>query len=200
MISKEQLLQIINICERSNCWILSDEVFRGLEHNPDDRLPAVSDLYEKAISISVLSKAFALPALRVGWISCQNKQILDKTLQVKDYLSICNSLFDEKVATKLIPHHDRIWEKNRLLLIENLEQLNRHFEKYQNKFKLIQPQAGCTIFPIINAIQTAAEFSEQLIQSKNLMLLPNKLFLSKLNGFRLGFGYDHHIDHYQFLS
>ena len=200
MISKDQLLQIINICERNNCWILSDEVFRGLEHHPEDRLPAVSDLYEKSISISVLSKAFALPSLRIGWISCQNKKILDQTLQVKDYLSICNSLFDEKLATKIIPHYDHIWERNRLLLTRNLERLNQHFEKHQNKFKLSQPMAGCTAFPIVNGGQTAAEFSKELIRSEKLMLLPDELFVTELNGFRLGFGHEHHVDHYHLLT
>ncbi len=200
MISKEQLLQIINICERNNCWILSDEVFRGLEHKPEDRLPAVSDLYEKSISISVLSKAFALPALRIGWISCQNKKSLDQTLQVKDYLSICNSLYDEVLASRVVPHNEQIWERNQLLLTRNLERLNQHFENHQNKFKLIQPQAGCTTFPIIKNDQTTAEFSEELLRSKNIMLLPNELFLTELNGFRLGFGHVHHVEHYQFLS
>ena len=199
MISEEQLLQIINICERNNCWILSDEVFRGLEHMPEDRLPAVSDLYEKSISIGVLSKAFALPALRIGWISCQNKKVLDQTLQVKDYLSICNSFLDEKLATRVIPHHDQIWERNRKLITNNLDQLNKHFEHYQNKFKLSQPQAGCTGFPIIKDDQTATEFSEQLIRSKKLMVLPDELFLTELNGFRLGFGHDHHAENYRFL-
>ncbi len=199
MISKEQLFQIIKICDNNNCWILSDEVFRGLEHDPVDRLPAIVDAYPKALSISVMSKAFALPAIRIGWISCQDKAILERALEVKDYLSICNSLLDEQLVLQVLPHYETIWQRNRKLILGHLKQLVNFMEQRQAKFKLIKPQAGCTAFPILHGEQTATEYCDQLIRSKNLMVLPDELFLSTVNGFRLGFGYAHQTDHYQFL-
>ena len=197
MISKEQLLQIIDICEKNYCWILSDEVFRGLEHKPENRLPAVSDLYEKSISISVLSKAFALPALRIGWISCQDKKILDQTLQVKDYLSICNSLLDEKLATKIFPHHDKLLERNRKLIINNLQLLNEIMSIEDNPFEYIQPKAGCVCFPILKNNISSSDYAKQLIEEYNLLVLPGKTFLTSENGFRLGFGYNDNISHFK---
>ncbi|KHD09446.1 hypothetical protein PN36_22720 [Candidatus Thiomargarita nelsonii] len=68
MLTFEQLNDIISLCEKYDCWLLSDEVFRGLEHEESKRLPHVADIYPKGIG--VLSKSYALPGIRVG---CQPK-------------------------------------------------------------------------------------------------------------------------------
>ena len=47
----------------------SDEVYRLLEHDPGERLPAAVDGYERAISLGVMSKPFGLAGLRVGWVA-----------------------------------------------------------------------------------------------------------------------------------
>ena len=200
MISKEELLQIIKICDDSNCWILSDEVFRGLEHNPENQLPAVADLYSKAISISVLSKAFALPALRIGWISCQDKSVIDRTLEIKSSLSICNSLLDEKITTKVVLHHNEIWNQNRYLITRNLEQLNKFMSCHQEQFEFIQPEAACVCFPLLRNKYSASEYAQQLIEKQNILVLPGKLFSTSLNGFRLGFGSEANLDHLKSLT
>ena len=200
MISKEELLQIIKICDENNCWILSDEVFRGLEHNPEQRLPPVADLYSKAISISVLSKAFALPALRIGWISCQDKSVLDRTLEIKSSLSICNSLLDEKMATKIILQHEEIWSRNRNLITRNLGQLNKFMSCHQEQFEFIKPEAACICFPLLRNKLPASDYAQQLIEKHNVLVLPGKLFSTSLNGFRLGFGSEANLAHLNSLT
>ena len=195
MITKDELLQIIKICDDHHCWILSDEVFRGLEYKPQDRLPAVSDLYPKAVSIGVLSKSFALPAIRIGWISCQDKSVIKKMLEVKDYLSICNSLIDERLTIKVMQHHDQIWERNRNLISENLVKLEKFMSDKNDFFTYIKPEAGCVCFPIIRSDISANDFAQQLSVDKNLLVLPADLFCTTQNGIRLGFGYKKNISY-----
>ena len=47
-------------------YLLSDEMYRFLELDPEARLPAACTVYSKAITLSGLSKSFGLPGLRVG--------------------------------------------------------------------------------------------------------------------------------------
>lgn len=188
-ITELELLKIIEICSENNCWILSDEVFRGLELNPEDRLPAVADLYPHAMSVSVLSKSFALPAIRVGWVSCQDKQVLERMMQIKSALSICGSHLDEQISTKVIINHDKIWSRSRRLIVENLRQFERLPINKDLISCFIKPQAGCTAFPLLNQQISANEFSEELIYAKKMMTLPAELFLTEKNGVRFGFGY-----------
>ncbi len=73
-LTEKDLKQLVALCKKYNVWLLSDEVFRGLERSPDYRLQAVADIYDKGISVGVISKAFAIPGIRIGWLVCKNKQ------------------------------------------------------------------------------------------------------------------------------
>ena len=49
--------------------IFSDEVYRGLEYNDSQQLPAFSDLNKRCVSLGVMSKTYGLAGLRIGWIA-----------------------------------------------------------------------------------------------------------------------------------
>ena len=61
---------IIEIARRHGLYVFSDEMYRLLEYDDADP-PArrCADLYERGISLSGLSKSFALPGLRIGWLA-----------------------------------------------------------------------------------------------------------------------------------
>jgi aspartate/methionine/tyrosine aminotransferase len=187
MINHATLKSIVDLCKKYDCWIFSDEVFRGLEHNPEQRLSAVADLYPKAISISVFSKAFALPGIRIGWLACQDLITIQRALEVKDYLSICNSKLDEALAIRAMPYHEKIWARSRNFILKNLQQVESFMIENQRRFRFIKPAAGCVCFPLLED-QNSDEYAEQLVKDKNLLVFPAQLFSTDLNGFRLGFG------------
>jgi aspartate/methionine/tyrosine aminotransferase len=68
-----ELEAIIGLARRHGVYVFSDEMYRLLEPEPGIQLPAVCDIYEKGISLSGLSKAFALPGLRIGWLATQER-------------------------------------------------------------------------------------------------------------------------------
>ena len=53
--------RLIELLRERSIVLFSDEVYRGLEHDPADRLPAACDVYERAISLDTVSKAYGLP-------------------------------------------------------------------------------------------------------------------------------------------
>jgi len=55
-------------------------------------------VYERAISLNVMSKAYGLPGLRIGWLACQDREMLERFVRYKHYLSICNSAPSEVLA------------------------------------------------------------------------------------------------------
>jgi aspartate/methionine/tyrosine aminotransferase len=88
--------------------LFSDEVYRGLEYDPADRLPAACDLYENAVSLGVLSKTYGLPGLRIGWIATHNRDLYERMAAFKDYLSICNSAPSEFLAIVATRHAEAL--------------------------------------------------------------------------------------------
>ncbi|RZW12693.1 MAG: aminotransferase class I/II-fold pyridoxal phosphate-dependent enzyme, partial [Desulfobulbaceae bacterium] len=89
---------LIDLCREHGLYLFSDEVYRLVEGDPSTRLPQAVDLYEKALSLNVMSKAYGLPGLRIGWIASKDKLLLTKMESYKHYLTICNSAPSERLA------------------------------------------------------------------------------------------------------
>lgn len=51
---------------------------RHPERDAADRLPSTVDEYELAISLCGLSKSWALPGLRMGWVACKDRELLEQ--------------------------------------------------------------------------------------------------------------------------
>ena len=98
MMSHEDLDAVIDIARQHGLYLFSDEMYRHLEHDPRDRLPSASDLYERAVSLSGMSKAYALAGLRLGWLATRDSRLLQELTAHKDYTTICSSAPSEILA------------------------------------------------------------------------------------------------------
>ena len=76
IISRSTFDAIVEICRSRGLWLFSDEVYRLIERDPALRLPQAVDVYERAISLNVMSKAYGLPGLRIGWLACKDRATL----------------------------------------------------------------------------------------------------------------------------
>ncbi|MDX1920621.1 MAG: aminotransferase class I/II-fold pyridoxal phosphate-dependent enzyme [Candidatus Caenarcaniphilales bacterium] len=192
LMQKEKLKQIVALAEQNGIYIFSDEVYRFSEHASEDRLPAVCDLYDRGISLGVMSKSFGLAGLRIGWIACKEQKVLQEVAQLKEYTSICNSAPSEFLATLSLKQKDQLLGRNLELVKNNLSPMNKFFEKWKTKFKWIPPKAGCIAFPSLNFLEDSEEFCLKLREQKGVLLLPGKYFnyknLDYSRHFRIGFG------------
>ena len=60
---------VVDIAEEAGAYLLVDEVYRYLEVDEEDRLPAGIDAGSHVISLGVMSKSFAMAGLRIGWLA-----------------------------------------------------------------------------------------------------------------------------------
>ena len=90
-ISHARWTEILELAAEVGAWVLSDEMYRGLEHaGVADRLKAAYDSeYDRAISLCGLSKRHGLPGLRTGWIATRHKALMTQLKTLKDYTTIC---------------------------------------------------------------------------------------------------------------
>ena len=70
-------------------------------------LPQATDLSGTALSLNVMSKAYGLPGLRIGWIACRDRAVLDRLERAKHYTTICNSAPSEVLALIALRARDR---------------------------------------------------------------------------------------------
>jgi aspartate/methionine/tyrosine aminotransferase len=187
LLTKKKLLSVIEIARENELYLFSDEVYRFLEYSAEKQLPAASDLYEKALSLGVLSKSFGLAGLRIGWISTQDNHILNRLASFKDYTTICNSVSSEFLATIALKNKQTLVTRNLEIILSNLKLLDNFFQN-NSLFQWIRPLAGPIAFPQINSDILIDDFCSDLVIQSGVLLLPGSNFDFGDKHFRIGFG------------
>jgi aspartate/methionine/tyrosine aminotransferase len=185
--SSDFLYELSRLSDERGFLILSDEVYRGLEYDPADRLPSVSDINERSVSISVMSKTFGLAGLRIGWIATQNRNLYEKLAEFKDYTSICNSAPSEYLAALALRNATPIVNRNLRIIRENLDQLDEFFRRYEGILDWYRPKAGSVAFPRYLG-DSVESFCDELVRETGVLLAPGTLFGEEYHSVRLGFG------------
>ncbi len=179
--------ELSQLSERRGFIIFADEVYRGLEFDRCDRLPAITDLNDRAVSLGVMSKTYGLAGLRIGWIATRDDRMYRQLAAFKDYTTICSSAPSEFLAALALRQAETIVARNLQIIRRNLDHLDSFFELYTDLFAWYRPQAGSVAFPTLLK-GTVHEFCRDLIAKSGVLLLPGTLFSDGLNSFRVGYG------------
>ncbi len=185
--------EIVAVCRERGIYLFSDEVYRGIERDERKRLPQAADTYERALSLNVVSKAYGLPGLRVGWIASRDRDVLARMVELKHYLSICNAGPSELLASIALKARDRILKRNRDLAAENLHKLDAFFERHGDRFEWYAPDGGCVAYPRYLGAEGVERFCERVVDEAGVLLLPASMYRSDLlptpnDRFRIGYG------------
>jgi aspartate/methionine/tyrosine aminotransferase len=196
IIDRAQFDAIVDLCRRGNLWLFSDEVYRLIERDEARRLPQAVDAYERGISLNVMSKAYGLPGLRIGWLACKDRAVLRRFERYKHYLSICNSAPSEVLARIALKARQQILSKNRAIVDSNLALLDAFFRGYSHLFDWRIPDGGCVGFVGYKGADGVEAFTERLVAESGVLLLPASVYRSDLNEvpkdyFRIGYGHSY---------
>ncbi len=184
---------LIDLCRQHGIWILHDEIFHGLGPSGAQHLPFVADEYERGLSLGVMSKSYGLPGLRIGWIACQNRDVLSRMERMKHYLSICNSGPSEHLARIALKARDRILARNNAIVDENLPKWDAFFARHPDLFDWSRPDGSCMGYPRYKGSDGVEEFARRLVEEAGVLVLPSTIYRSELgktptDRFRIGFG------------
>ena len=184
---------IVGLADKYGAYVFSDEVYRLLERSDGLRLPQVADIYERGLSLNVMSKSYGLPGLRIGWIACRDGGLLSAMERAKHYLSICNSAPSEALARIALAAREQILARNRALVERNLALLDAFFADYPDLFDWRIPDGGCIGYPRYRGDDGVESFCKDLVEQSSVLLLPASVYQSGLTDtpadrFRIGFG------------
>jgi len=185
--SHDKWRTIVQIVERSGAWLFSDEMYRGLEYDPAARLASGHDLYERAITLSGLSKTYGLPGLRTGWLVLRNTSLRDRILRWKDYTTICASAPSEVLAQVALQIGEKLAARNRRIIHDNLALAEPFFTRWRHIFRWNRPQAGSVALVGLQG-RSAQDFTDSLVTEQGVLLLPSTGFGFGDGHVRFGFG------------
>ncbi len=185
--SRAVLDRVVELCAERGAWLFCDEVYREIEHDPGDRLPAACDLYERAISLGSMSKTYGLPGLRLGWLASRDRGALDRVLDFKHYTTISSSAPSELLSEIALRHRDLLAGRNRSIVLANLPLLDAFFERHAQTFSWVRPNASPIGFPRVEGVGEVTAFCERLVTETGVLLLPGTVY-DEPEHVRFGYG------------
>ena len=163
LMGKAELLEVIAIADRVGAYVLTDEVYRGLEWG-EESTPSAAALYERGISTGSVSKVLGLQGLRTGWLICRDRAVIRDAVVLREDTSEIMNVMGEAIASIALsddwygPAIARAREAGR----RNLDRL----EDFIRDCALLswqRPAAGLIGFARLHSTLDADAFSERLL-------------------------------------
>lgn len=174
LMSGELLEEITAIAKSVGAYILCDETYRHLNQS-DEWSPSIVDLYDKGVSVSSMSKVFALAGLRLGWIATHDGVLMKEILSHRDYNHISCGLLDEAIAALALAHSDALLDRNRAIVRENLAVLDAWVQR-EKHVSYVKPQSGTTALVYYDFDIPSYEFCRRLIRETGTFVTPGDCF------------------------
>ena len=131
---RNELIQIVNFCNKNNLLICSDEIHAGMVLDGHKHIPIASiseTAANRTITLMSLNKTFNFPGAGLGWMICKNRSIREKASQRIGSLIPHPEIFGY-VATDAAIRNGEEWRlallnylsKNRKLLIQRIDKIS----------------------------------------------------------------------------
>lgn len=186
LMSEQMLREIVDIARSADAWILCDEVYRHLSQE-DGWCPSIVDLYEKGISVSSMSKVFSLAGLRLGWIATHDMSVVKSCLSHRDYNLVSCGVFGEMLAAAALKHRDKLLERSRKIVRENLQILD-NWVSSEPHVSYVKPKAGTTALVYYDLDIPSYEFCEEMYKKTGAFVTPGDCF-EVPHSMRIGYAY-----------
>ncbi len=174
--SENDLRILINIAQKNNLYVISDEVYSEIIYEKFMSL-AVCD-YDKTIIVDSVSKKFNNCGARIGAIITQNQYILNNVLKIYDArISISN--VEQFAVIQMFKSKSKIFKRNLKTYTKRKNDVEK-FLKKQSLIKYTIPKGGIFFFLEL-PIDNSTKFTQWLLSdfrkdNKTVYILPAQDF------------------------
>lgn len=138
-----------------------------------------------------MSKSYGLPGIRIGWILCKNKQLMEMFLAAKEQICITNSVIDEAIACEYLKRKEQLFAPVKKTIAKNFSVLKK-FMSTQNILEWVEPKGGCVCFPRIkkDIKLNKDKFHNILLHKYSTYIGKGHWFDEEANYMRIGYSWD----------
>lgn len=193
VLDEAEMDAIVRVAEQHGAWIVADEIYRGAELDSDDTTPTFWGRYDRVVVTGGLSKAFAMPGLRVGW-SVGPTAAIERIWERHDYTTLTPGMLSDRLTTLAMRPdvRDQILQRTRTIVRANYPRLEDWLASHADIFRWARPVAGAIAYAETVGSTDTTELVERIRTDQSVLLVPAEMFGLE-RGIRFGFGYD--IDH-----
>ena len=186
LVSDDVMDGVIEIAQEADCWLLSDEVYRGAELDGVE-CRSFAGATDKTIVNAGLSKAYSLPGLRLGW-SVGSEEYINRAWSFHDFTVINVAYLSDWVASRILEYDRRkkILNRTKDHLNHNLNMLC-DWAEHVPALTITRPKAAAITFAKMNIPMSSEEFVFTLRDNYSVLLTAGKWH--GMEGFvRFGYG------------
>jgi aspartate/methionine/tyrosine aminotransferase len=178
------LREVVAIARERDAWLLCDEVYRMLEHEPGTTAPSAADLYEKGVSTGSMSKSYSLAGLRTGWVAGP-PEVIARCLDVRDYTTISGGVLDDALAAAALEHRDAVLARSLAIVRGNLALVDAWLAR-EPRLHYVRPRAGTTALIHYGYDVDSVDFCQNMFDLNGAFVMPGIAF-GEERSFRLGY-------------
>jgi aspartate/methionine/tyrosine aminotransferase len=177
IMTPEEREAVVQVADRVGAWILADEVYAGAEHQTDEFTPSLWEDYDKVLAVGSLSKAYALPGLRIGWVVAPG-EMAEEIWARQDYITISATMLGNKLATyALSPEvRQRILTRTRDYVRRGYNNFSQWCNQHSEYFSLVPPEAAAIAFVRYNREINSSALVNRLIHEQSTLVVPGDHF------------------------
>jgi aspartate/methionine/tyrosine aminotransferase len=189
VLTEGEMDAVVQVASRRNAWVVVDEIYRGAEVDTDVTSSTFWGRYDKVVITSGLSKAFAMPGLRVGWIVAPTEAI-ERIWERHDYTTLTPNMLSDRLTATALRAETRqgIFTRTRGIIRANLPALEEWI-RLHDAFTYVRPTAGAIAYVKYDLPVGSTELTDRIRREQSVLLVPGDMFGLK-KGIRFGFGYD----------
>ena len=179
---EDSLKAIAEICREKDIMVLSDEIYEHIIYEGKHvSIASMKDMFDRTITISGLSKTYAMTGWRMGWAiaSEQNIAAIDK---LQTHSITCCTSFTQPAAVEALkgPQNDKIqmikeFKKRRDLALDLLSEVKG--------LECNVPKGAFYLFPKFDYKMTSDELATYLLKDAHVAITPGRAFGPAGEGF-----------------
>jgi aspartate/methionine/tyrosine aminotransferase len=180
---------LAGLAAEHDLWLHVDEIYRGAEID-GGASPTSYGLGPKVIVSGGLSKSFACPGLRLGWLIAP-PEIVTACHHRQDYTTIGTSMLSQITGEILLrpATRERVLARGRAILAKGRETVET-WVRSRNDWAMVRPDSGGMVFLSYTALMRSEALVQGLRESESLFVCAGAWF--GLDGhIRVGIGVEH---------
>ncbi|MCQ4081117.1 pyridoxal phosphate-dependent aminotransferase [Streptomyces sp. RB6PN25] len=140
--------------------------------------------YERAVSVSGVSKVYGFPGLRTGWM-CGPADLVAAAMERKHSTTLANSVLTDALAAEVLRRHDHYLDRYLRLTSGGIEVLRDWVARHPDVFRLLKPQGTPFAWLVMTVAGTSLAFCREVLRAR-VLLMPAEVFGTE-RGLRITF-------------
>lgn len=179
---------VVAAADRVGAWILADEVYRGAERIREEETESFFGRYDKVLAVGSMSKAYALPGLRIGW-AVGPPGMVEDIWRRHEYTTITAGMLSNLLAAHALSAEvrPRLLQRTRAYIRKGFPVLESWMDSQDGLFSYTPPQASAVSFIRYSLDINSTELMEKLCREASVFVGAGDSF-GMDNHLRIAFG------------